>query len=312
MLSYRFMVMAMEGNRSGTDSLNPSDFLIPPQADNRFAVAPLDMDMEMHMVGVMFAPTDKLTLMAMVNYTELTMSHLVAAPLPMVGGTRFTTRSSGFGDASISALYEFWTSADRNHSWIVNLGVALPTGSIDETGFLPVPPNNPGIRTLPYPMQLGSGTPALMPGITYRGFSDQLSWGSQVKANLQLGQNDQDYSLGDRFEWTGWIARPISGSFGVSARLNYRIWGNIQGQDPRIALRPMPMAPFRSVPTAQPDLRRGQQLDVLAGMNFQFKKDGFLRGHRLAAEFALPVHRDLEGPQLETDWSLTLGWQKAF
>jgi len=72
------------------------------------------------------------------------------------------------------------------------------------------------------------------------------------------------------------------------------------------------MAPFRSVPTAQPDLRRGQQLDVLAGMNFHLKKDGFLRGHRLAAEFALPVHRDLEGPQLETYWSLTLGWQKAF
>jgi len=35
-------------------------------------------------------------------------------------------------------------------------------------------------------------------------------------------------------------------------------------------------------------------------------------GHRLAIEYALPLHRDLNGPQLETDSVVTIGWQKAF
>ncbi|MCE2421999.1 MAG: hypothetical protein J4G03_01570 [Gemmatimonadetes bacterium] len=39
--------------------------------------------------------------------------------------------------------------------------------------------------------------------------------------------------------------------------------------------------------------------------------DGALRGHRIAAEWHVPVYQNLNGPQLETDWVLTIGWQKA-
>ena len=39
---------------------------------------------------------------------------------------------------------------------------------------------------------------------------------------------------------------------------------------------------------------------------------GALRGHRLALGPGAPVHQDLDGPQLETDWMATLGWQLAF
>jgi hypothetical protein len=38
---------------------------------------------------------------------------------------------------------------------------------------------------------------------------------------------------------------------------------------------------------------------------------GAICGHRLAAEFGVPVYQNLNGPQMETDWTLTVGWQKT-
>ena len=59
MLAYRFMAMDMLGLQSGTDAVETADVL------KDFMMAPTAMDMRMHMFGVMFAPHDKITLMAM-------------------------------------------------------------------------------------------------------------------------------------------------------------------------------------------------------------------------------------------------------
>jgi hypothetical protein len=65
------------------------------------------------------------------------------------------------------------------------------------------------------------------------------------------------------------------------------------------------------VQTADPDFQGGETLEVLFGMNL-LGQEGYVRGHRLAFEVGLPLVRDLNGPQLETDVMFTLGWQKAF
>ena len=39
---------------------------------------------------------------------------------------------------------------------------------------------------------------------------------------------------------------------------------------------------------------------------------GFLRGHKLALEAGIPIHQDLNGPQMETDYTITVGWQFAW
>ncbi len=311
MASYRFMSMQMEGNRIGTDSVEPADFLAPPAVDSRFAVAPLEMRMDMHMVGVMFAPSDKITLMAMLNWVDLSMDHLVSDAIPMIGGTQFTTKSSGFSDTRVSALYQVFQTDDESHRVLLNLGLSIPTGSIDEEDFIPVPPNNPGVRTLPYPMQTGSGTWDVLPGITYRGFAPKWSWGAQLSGEIRLGSNDADYTLGNQVKLTGWVAKPFTDGFSASIRFTGTDWGAIDGQDSRIATRPMPGAPIRSVPTAQPELRGGQRLDLGLGLNLMATQGPF-KGHRLALEWEVPIHQDLDGPQLETDWILTLGWQKAW
>ena len=79
MLAYRFMVTDMLGLQSGTDAVETSDVL------KDFMMAPTAMDMRMHMFGVMFAPHDKITLMAMNSYQqrhmEMERAHQQAATL---------------------------------------------------------------------------------------------------------------------------------------------------------------------------------------------------------------------------------------
>jgi hypothetical protein len=89
----------------------------------------------------------------------------------------------------------------------------------------------------------------------------------------------------------------------ASARLEGTAWGDIRGAD--AALVPM------MVPTADPDLRGGGRLDVGVGVNFEVASDT-LHGQRLALEVLTPLWQHLDGPQLERDWELVVGWQYAF
>ena len=48
--------------------------------------------------------------------------------------------------------------------------------------------------------------------------------------------------------------------------------------------------------------------DLLVGAAFAPQAEQ-LRSHRLALEVGRPAYQNLDGPQLETDWTVTLGWQ---
>lgn len=307
MFSYRFMYMNMDGNRTGSSDVSTSSFLAPPPA-GRFVVAPTRMDMYMHMFGFMYAPTDDLTLMAGFSYIEKDMDHVVAnlpsPPLPPgVGGSSFSTSTSGIGDLKLSALIRVY--AWERSELILGQGFSLPTGSIDETGFVPTFGRD---VVLPYPMQLGSGTIDYLPALTYKGYWENWSWGAQVSAVIRTQKNDHDYQLGNVFESTAWIARVLDDWISTSFRLDFQDWGNIDGADPRIVQR-TPLGAF-TVPTAQPNLRGGTRLDALIGFNILLPKpfEG-IGSNRIAVEAGLPVYQYLNGPQLETDWTITAGWQ---
>ncbi|MBT8337313.1 MAG: transporter, partial [Gemmatimonadetes bacterium] len=162
----------------------------------------------------------------------------------------------------------------------------------------------PGEAQLPYPMQLGSGTLDLMPGFTFLGMRGDGSWGLQGTWTVRLGENDRDYALGDALEGTLWLAYRLTDRISASARIFGRSWGDIEGADPTFMNR-------RMVPTIVPETRGGNRVDIPLGLNY-YIPSGALAGHRLAVEMALPVVQDPSGPQLETDWILTVGWQKAF
>ena len=285
MLSYRYMFMNMDGNRNGTSRVSDQTVL------QDFAVTPTDMDMEMHMLGAMYAVSDDLTLMVMIPIINLSMSHLTRS------GARFQTQANGLGDIKLGALYSLLKN--ENHRVHLNAGLSLPTGEIDERDDIPLGSQ----LQLPYPMQLGSGTYDIMPGITYTGFANSLSWGAQVMGTVRLGENSNDYTLGDRFETSIWGAYAATDSFSGSLRLAWNSWDNIDGADP--LLNPT------IVPTADPDLRGGERLDIGIGIN-SLVTTGRLKGLRIALEYLFPIHQDLDGPQLETDGILTTGVQMTF
>ncbi|MEM7231829.1 MAG: transporter [Planctomycetota bacterium] len=285
MLSYRYMYMAMEGNRGLGGSKSLQSVL------NDFPVAPIRMDMSMHMLGVMHAPSDRLTLMFMAPYIHQEMDHRTRM------GTNFTTRTDGFGDFRLGGLISVaeWAK-QRIH---LNAGLSLPTGSIEETGRTPM-----GEVKLPYPMQLGSGTFDLLPGVTYLGQAgDDWSWGAQALGTVRLGKNSSNYSLGDRAQFTVWGARNWADWISTSLRIDSHFWGNIDGRDPDF--NPA------MVPTADPNRRGGERVDIGFGVNLYGRKNWY-KGQRIALEFAIPMYQALDGPQLETDWTLTAGWQYAW
>ena len=284
MLSYRYMFMEMDGSRDGTDSISDAAVL------EQFPITPTRMTMQMHMLGAMYAPTEDLTMMVMLPYVIKDMDHITRM------GRRFSTHSDGIGDIKLAGLYKF---VDRNQQRLhFNLGVSFPTGSIEERDDTPAASD----QILPYPMQIGSGTFDLNPGITYLGQGGNWSWGAQALGVIRLGENSNSYRLGNQLMLTGWGARKVADWVSLSLRMEGRTWGNIDGQDSR--LNP------NLVPTADPDRRGGTQIDLGFGVNFYLPK-GNLKGGRFAFEFKLPIYRDLDGPQLETDWQLTAGIQAS-
>lgn len=306
MLSYRFMRMVMDGNRIGTNSVTPE--MIATTVANPFAgpptlrVVPTEMTMDMHMFGAMWAPNDRVTLMAMVNYETRDMDHITFQG--MMGTNRlgtFNTKSEGFGDTRVSALIGLFEGT--NSTVHAQVGFSLPTGSIDETDDVLTPMNTNPTLTLPYAMQLGSGTFDPLLGITATGVEGHWTWGAQARAILRISENDADYSLGDDFQATGWVAWSPVPEWSFSGRLQARTLGSINGRDMRIG------AP---VQTANPDNYGGEWLNAFIGANWAGQPETAFAGHRLAAEFGMPLMQDLNGPQMETGWMLTLGWQYAF
>ncbi|MEM6488308.1 MAG: transporter [Pseudomonadota bacterium] len=309
MFSYRFMQMDMGGSRIGTDQVSPATivttvpnrFFGAPMQPPTLRVVPTDMTMQMHMLGAMFAPTDWLTLMAMTMYIDKEMDHITfAGPVgtDVLGG--FTTESAGLGDTSVAALIGLYD--DGTHKLHLNAGLSLPTGSITETGQILTPMGGQPTVRLPYSMQLGSGTVDLKPGATYRGTSGALGWGLQAIGTLRLGRNDEGYSLGDGATATGWVSYAPAPWISVSGRVEGATLGAIDGRDALIA---------GPVQTADPDNYGGRTISLFAGVNLA-GQSGFLRNQRLAFEIGLPVYQDLNGPQMETNWTATFGYQVAF
>lgn len=300
MLSYRYMYMDMEGSRIGTNRVSRQEIA----ADPTIAVVPTKMAMQMHMLGAMYAPSDRITLMAMLPILDKDMDHITFAggDPDIVKGT-FNTRATGLGDINLSSLIGIYNNGTTNIH--LNAGLSLPTGSITERDDVLSPmamgPQNPTLR-LPYAMQLGTGTFDLLPGITLQSRSGDFSYGAQYMARIHLGTNDEGYSWGDKHELTAWAAYQWAPWISTSLRVIASTQDTIDGRDSQIG------AP---VQTADPDNYGGERIDLLGGVNL-IVPSGTMKGHRFALEAGAPIYQDLNGPQMERDFTLTFGWQKAF
>ena len=101
---------------------------------------------------------------------------------------------------------------------------------------------------------------------------------------------------------TAWVAASLSEGVAFSGRVQAETLGRVDGMDPLI------MGP---VQTANPDFQGGESVTGLVGVNFA-ATGGPLRGWRLGIEGGVPIVQDLNGPQMPTDYTLTVGVQKGF
>jgi len=278
-------------------SINGLRFRIPQNPDNLFFGEPVFLPVGPPRVEENLT-YQMVQFLGSTPYALKSMDHVTRT------GVKFTTQSSGFGDirlGSLVRLYAFETPSIGSHRFHVNAAVGLPTGDIKATGATPL-----GVTRLPYPMQLGSGTVDLFPGLTYSGGLNKATWGLQAIGTIRLGDNNQGYALGDEYEVSAYGAYRWIQWLSTSLRFKWKDWANYEGRDPNIA-RTNPMG-VPLVPTAETNRRGGERLDILGGINILFPEVMGLENH-LGLEFGVPIYQNLDGPQLESDYTFFVGWQ---
>ncbi|WP_299553716.1 transporter [Seonamhaeicola sp.] len=286
MFSYRYMTMDMRQLRQGTDDVTNA------AAHANYMVAPQDMIMNMHMLGAMYAPSDKITLMVMANYLENDMN------LQMRSGMRFATNTSGLGDITVGALYSLFNK--NRQAMHAQVAAIIPTGSIEAKDVTPMSMGN--AVQLPYPMQLGTGSFGAKLGLTYLGQCDKFSWGHQLTGNINVNDNDQDYKFGNQYKLNNWVAAKAGDNLSVSVRLEGVLIDEINGTSD--LLNPM------MVTTADIANSGGTFINSGFGLNYIIN-NGSLKGLRFAAECSTPLYQDLNGIQLKQNYNLTFGLQYA-
>ena len=305
MLMYTPMFMKMDGSRIGTKSVSPETIVttVPNRFDMNPApgiqpatlrIAPDEMSMEMHMLSGMYGITDSISLMVMTAYVEKRMTMITfqgPAGATRLGVTEGSTE--GLGDTTLALAFNLW----KGHGHRVNgtLGVSIPTGSIDEKGTMLMPHDAMMTMRSSYGMQLGTGTYDLVPSLTYMGNSGRLGWGAQYKARIALeDENDEGYRWGNQHEVTAWLSYGLTEGLSGTARLAASTQDQIHGADPNIR------GIFQGT---YPEFYGGDRIEAFLGLNGHMRLgDGTMA--RLGVEAGVPLYQDLNGPQLQRDWSL--------
>ncbi len=302
MFSYRYMDMDMADNTQGRHNISSDE--IATTVPNVFGdmpptvrVVPQTMTTKMHMLGFMYAPTNDLTLMLMLNYIEREMTLTTYAG--MTGTTQlgdFDTESSGLGDTKVGLLYRLHDN--DTHHFHLNANWQIPTGDLEEEAEVLTPMNMRTTLRMPYAMQLGSGSNIFELGTTYNGYANKSNWGGQIMYSKALDTNDEGYQVGDKLQLTAWYGHQLNDFLSSSIRLTYITSDEIDGMDTEIT------AP---VTTANPENYGGNYLNASFGLNTVIANK-----HRVAFEYTVPLEQNANGVQMKMDKMFTVGYQIAF
>ena len=295
MFEYKYMNMYMEDNRTGSRTISDAEAISLGNAlGTNFGATPTQMTMEMHMIHIMYGVTDRVTAYTMIMLPALTMDHLRGPANPAGAGTTFTTHNSGFGDLTFGAL--ILLAQDERNDIVFNLSGSVPTGDIFRLSSIPT--GGAVDQPLPFPMRLGSGTFNARPGITWKHYFDVGSLGVQLQTDLPIGRNYRGYSVSDDYQLNVWYSHLLTDNLAMSIRLENRWRSNFDGIDPQ--------TPDTVISTNAELFRGGYWLNLGLGVMALFN------GHLLNVELVPNLYQDLDGIQLETDWSLAASWSKAY
>jgi hypothetical protein len=241
MVGYRFMWNSQSGNMlNGTNIVNDPAIVAGGCGGDPCYLTPSNMTMSMHMLDLMYAPTDWLTLMLMPQFVDMHMDMRGIIDSGVQGGLsgnhglsghythhiQNAHETGGIGDLGMYALFNIFDNGI--HHLHATAGLSAPVGDVDikirrthaqDGGYMD------------YGMQLGSGTWDFKPSLTYTGHIDGWSWGAQANGILRMeSKNKSGYRLGDMFQATAWGGYNLTYWLTASVRGVYTLQGSISGQ----------------------------------------------------------------------------------
>jgi Protein of unknown function (DUF3570) len=324
MVGYRYMRNVQSGDfRLGDQLISIDQARKDGCYGEECAVTPNNMTMNMHMLDLMYAPTDWLTLMLMPQWTDMDMT-MIPNPDVQLDNTHaghaavHEHQTGGIGDVGAYGLFKLY--GDQHHQVNLALGGTAPTGDVDivqrKTGINPIY-NNP----LHYCMQLGSGTWDFKPALTYTGNVDKFSWGAQANATIRLeGQNKSGFAFGDIFQGSVWGGYQWTEWLGTTVRGIYTTQGEIRGRYPTIFVdgfdangNPAQVRyEDQHIDTfGQPQNYGGSFVDLGLGVNVTVPHGAFA-GNSLKFEWLQPVYTNFNGYQPDRDYALNFTWSYGF
>jgi hypothetical protein len=302
MVGYRYMYSLQSGGMlHGTNSVGDATLVAQGCAGQKCTYAPREMSMQMHMLDLMYAPTDWLNLMLMPQFMDMDMDfrQLEGAPPPAgashAHGGALRHNTGGVGDIGMYALFKLFD--EPGHHVHTSVGFTAPSGDAG----LKMPTS--GIFN-DYGMQLGSGTWDFRPSLTYTGQMDRWSWGVQLSGIKRLeSRNEFGYALGDVFQSTAWGSYNVLDWLSASVRGVYTAQGKINGR----YNGPASFSGTMDLPANY----GGHYWDVGFGLNAAVPS-GTFQGNQFGVEWLQPVMDDVHGYQLERTGSLSATWSLAF
>ncbi len=307
MIGYKLMYASQDGdmlNGNGKASdLDIVNFGCSDAIKCRFT--PTYMNMRMHMINLMYAPTDWLNLMLMPTFMDMDMNirELDGRPPPEIGVHEHQGivghATGGVGDTRISALLKLWDSP--GHHLHAGLGLSAPTGDVD-LEFRRQFQIDGGL--VHFGMQLGSGTWDFLPSLTYTGDHDDWLWGAQLSAVKRLeDRNESGYRLGNQWQATAWGGYRVLPWLSGTVRGVYSAQGAIRGDFNKFN--------GRSGPMDFPANHGGEFWDVGFGVTVSVP-GGRFAGNQFSFEWLQPVSDDVNGFRLERESALSASWSYSF
>ena len=297
MVSIRYMKMSMDQNYIDSQEVSDEKILQLPNPygmPKNFSVVPQDMDMDMIMLGGMYAPTDRITLMSMATFNAKSMNLRTYRPMMNRNALgNFSTKSSDLSILNLSALLKIYDG--DNSKFHAQIGVEKNIGKNDVSSQVLMPTGNIGSIVMPYSMQGGDKSLSLLGAITYTKSFGVWKVGGQIRTKTNI--KNKEWNFGDSDELNFWSQRDLNNISAWSLRVKVQDIKPIDGTDKNIR------AP---VQTADPRNYGGKTVSLGIGINILLPRGS------IGLETYKPISRDLNGPQMGMDWALQAGYHLSF
>ena len=272
-VGYHLNLARYEEHRSGREVIDSRKVI------ERFGRVMTRMDVESNIFYVAHRPSDKWMFQASVPTLR------ISGVIESVDGSKGAMVVEGVSDVNLN-ISRYFNLNPQTH-YALNLGIGLPTGSIDE---------EKGGNVLPYSLQLGSGTVDLSPGIAGVKAFGLWEIGAAVKGDIHLGDNDRGYSYGNSILGSTWIEFDPNPYFELGAFIRGYHLEAVDDVPPD-----KPGALHRN-----PANYGGTYVD--GGVSVKFKHPSCpYAGKYVQFRASKPLWQDVNGIHLTKDWSLDLG-----